>query len=442
MGIIHRRYTAKTANTPQILNLLTATMATVHLYLDKRSVKRGNEAPLKIGINKQGSSAYISLNVRIYPTQWDAEKERIKDHPNKKALQSYIDTQRNKVSNIIMDLTKEGKLTKLTATQIKNKVVEVLEPSVATSNSFYNRFINYAKSRSAQRTKDIYLVTAKRMLEYDSRIKSKTFEDITKDWLTGFDMFLQKYSSAINGRNIHFRNIRAVFNDALDNEITQNYPFRVFKIKAEQTEKRSLTLSEVRELFAIAEPNQKRTIDLFKLSLFLIGINIADLCELSEIDGEGRINYKRKKTKRLYSIKVEPEALEIINRYKGDKYLLDILETHSNTHAFTTCFDRQLKKVGPCELKKNPGFSKTHRHEYIREYKPLFPRLSSYWARHTWATLASELDIPEDVISHALGHSYSTGAAVTQVYINFSRKKIDDANRKVIDYILGINAGK
>ena len=64
--------------------------------------------------------------------------------------------------------------------------------------------------------------------------------------------------------------------------------------------------------------------------------------------------------------------------------------------------------------------------------------LTSYWARHTWATIASELDIPVDVISHALGHSFSTGAKVTQVYINFNQKKIDDANRKVIDYILGM----
>jgi len=130
-------------------------MATIHLYLDKRSVKRGEEAPLKIGINKKGSSAYISLKIKIYPTQWDAEKERIKDHPNKKALQSYIDTQRNKVSNIIMDLTKDGKLTKLTATQIKNKVQEILDPTIAVSNSFYNRFISYANSRSARRTKEI-----------------------------------------------------------------------------------------------------------------------------------------------------------------------------------------------------------------------------------------------------------------------------------------------
>ena len=62
-----------------------------------------------------------------------------------------------------MDLTKDGKLTKLTATQIKNKVQEILDPTIAVSNSFYNRFISYANSRSARRTKEIYLVTAKKM---------------------------------------------------------------------------------------------------------------------------------------------------------------------------------------------------------------------------------------------------------------------------------------
>ena len=411
-------------------------MATIHLYLDKRSVKRGEEAPLKIGINKHGSSAYINLDVKIYPTQWDSKKERIKDHPNKKQLQSYIDTQRNKVANIIMDLTKEGKLTKMTATQIKNRIIEIVDPCANTSNSFYNRFMSYAKSREAQRTKEIYLVTAKRMVEYDCHVKSKTFEDITKDWLTGFDTFLRKFSPATNGRNIHFRNIRAVFNDALDNGITQCYPFRVFKIKAEQTEKRSLTIIELRELFAINDPEQQRTIDLFKLCMFLIGINIADLCELKNIDSDGRINYKRKKTKKLYSIKVEPEALEIINKYRGKKYLLDILELYTNTHTFTTCFDRNLRKLGKHEIIQNPNFVKTHRHEYIKEIHPMFPKLTSYWARHTWATIASELDIAEDIISRALGHSFSTGASVTQVYINFNRNKIDQANRMVIDYIL------
>lgn len=387
-------------------------MATVHLYLDKRSIKRGEQAPLKIGINKQGSSAYISLNIKIYPTQWDADKEKIKDHPNKKVLQSYIDTQRNLVLNTILDLTKKGELAKLTATQIKNKVVATIEPNSDSRNGFLSRFLAFAELKTAKRTREIYKVTAKKMVMYDQSVKTKSFEDITKDWLTGFDTFLKKTSSSVNGRSIHFRNIRAVFRDAMDNEITMSYPFRVFKIKNEQTQKRSLTISELRKLFSYhGNSKQEKAVDLFKLSLYLIGINITDLCHLSEIGEDGYIHYKRQKTSKQYSIKIEPEALAIINKYKGEKYLLDILDHYKNVHSFTIAFSKYLQSI------EN------------------FEGLTSYWARHTWATIASELDIPVDVISHALGHSFSTGAKVTQVYINFNQQKIDEANRKVIDYI-------
>lgn len=386
---------------------------TVHIYLDKRSAKRGEEAPLKIGINKQGSSAYINLGRKVYPTQWDSQKERIKNRPDKATIQSYIDTQRNLVSNIIMDLTKKGELTKLTATQVKNKVLSVVEPTVETANGFYSRFMAFADSRIAKRTREIYKVTATKMAEFDSKIKTKAFEDITKDWLNAFDSFLMKSSPSVNGRSIHFRNIRAVFRDAMDNEITMFYPFRVFKIKSEQTQKRSLTIVELRTLFAFnGNEKQNKAIDLFKLSLFLIGINIIDLCHLQDIGADGCIHYKRQKTQKLYCIKVEPEALAIIKKYRGKKYLLDMLDNYKNVHTFTIAFSKQLQTIKG------------------------FPNLTSYWARHTWATIASELDIPVDVISHALGHSFSTGARVTQVYINFNQQKINEANRKVINYIL------
>lgn len=386
---------------------------TVHIYLDKRSAKRGEEAPLKIGINKQSSSAYINLGKKIYPTQWDSQKERVKNRPDKASIQSYIDTQKNVVSSIIMDLTKKGELTKLTATQIKNKVLTYIEPTATTANSFYTRFLAFSESRTAKRTQDIYRVTATKMLEYDAKIKTKAFEDITKDWLTGFDAFLSKSSPSVNGRSIHFRNIRAVFRDAMDNEITMSYPFRVFKIRSEQTQKRSLTLLELRKLFSFkGNEKQNKAVDLFKLSLFLIGINVADLCHLEGIASDGCIHYKRQKTQKMYCIKIEPEALSIINKYRGKRFLLDILDRYKNVHTFTIAFSKCLQSID--------GFQK----------------LTSYWARHTWATIASELDIPVDVISHALGHSFSTGAKVTQVYINFNQQKIDEANRRVIDYIL------
>lgn len=69
-----------------------------------------------------------------------------------------------------------------------------------------------------------------------------------------------------------------------------------------------------------------------------------------------------------------------------------------------------------------------------RIYEPIFPHLTMYWARHSWATLASRLDIPIDTIAHALGHSY--GNATTAIYIDASLDKVDKANRRVIDAVL------
>ena len=65
---------------------------------------------------------------------------------------------------------------------------------------------------------------------------------------------------------------------------------------------------------------------------------------------------------------------------------------------------------------------------------PLFPKLSQYWRRHTWATIAAELDIPKEAIAAGLGHEL--GNSTTAIYINFNMKKVDVANRKIIDYVL------
>jgi integrase len=65
--------------------------------------------------------------------------------------------------------------------------------------------------------------------------------------------------------------------------------------------------------------------------------------------------------------------------------------------------------------------------------QPIEPKLSTYWARHTWATIAAELDIPKETIAAGLGHNI--GSPITSIYIDFNMKKVDEANRKIIDYI-------
>lgn len=65
--------------------------------------------------------------------------------------------------------------------------------------------------------------------------------------------------------------------------------------------------------------------------------------------------------------------------------------------------------------------------------KPYFPNITSYWARHTWATIAADIDIPDAVIDAALGHK--SPYRMTDIYVRRNIKKVNDAIRKVIDYV-------
>lgn len=295
--------------------------------------------------------------------------------------------------------------------------IEGYQPEDDDKPSFLAAFQTFADSRKANRTREIYTITLDRIKEYDCNADKLTFEDVTVHWLKGFDTFMTERSPSQNARNIHLRNIRAVFNDALDNEYTQTYPFRKFKIKAIPTVKRSLSVARMRTLLSYTPTlaRQVKSLESFKLIFYLIGINLIDLCALKpENYVDGRINFYRAKTGRLYSIKVEPEAQELIERYKGKEHLLDISDIYGDNHNFLKRLNRNLQEIAD-ELG--------------------LPRITSYWARHTWATLAAELDIPKETIAAALGHG---GQTVTDVYIDFDQRKVDEANRRVIDYVKSI----
>jgi len=207
-----------------------------------------------------------------------------------------------------------------------------------------------------------------------------------------------------------------VFNDAIDDEIIQVYPFRKFKIKYEETRKRSLTVEQLREIMNLpCQGLQLMYKDVFMLMFFLIGVNAVDLFNAPKgAISNGRLEYRRAKTGKLYSIKVEPEAMAIINRYSGSAYLINILDRFTSYRFYLCRMNQALKHMVSKDLK--------------------FPDISSYWSRHTWATIAAELDIPKETIAAALGHSI--GNPTTSIYIKFNQKKVDEANRRVIDYVL------
>lgn len=296
------------------------------------------------------------------------------------------------------------------------------KPARGNFTEWFQKFID---SKANKGTKGVYEHTLNRIRLFDPDVDERNFEDIGLQWLTDFEAFCARTASK-NARNIHLRNIRAVFNNAIDYEITTAYPFRRFKIRPEATRKRSMSVEELRRLFDYpVEPYAEIYRDCFKLIFMLIGINSVDLWGLKLITKDGRIEYKRAKTGRLYSIKVEPEAMEIIEKYRGVNGLLCIADRWSDSRNFRHQCNKALQRIGLVE-RKGRGGKKTITSE--------FEGLTTYWARHTWATVAYDLEISKDVIAQALGHS--DGHDTTNIYIREDSRKVDEANRRVLNWVL------
>ena len=249
-------------------------------------------------------------------------------------------------------------------------------------------------------------------------------EDIDRVWLHGFDASI---GGKVNSRAIHLRNLRHICNFALDEEYTDRYPFRKFKIRTEETMKKALTLDQLRRLLTMeVEPWQEEYRDMFWLMFLLRGISAVDLFGATPDQVvDGRLEYRRSKVGTLFSVKLEPEALEILERYRGTDHLLSPMDRYTNHKDYLHRMDYGLKSLGRPLGKRGKVLG-----------KGAFPKLSSNWARHTWATLAAELDIPDPTISLGMGHK-SAGNKVTAIYIRRDMRKVDEANRKVIDYVKG-----
>lgn len=372
------------------------TMVTLKFHLDTRRTAEGCAAPLKISVCLNRTVRYVSTGIRLTVAEWDAAACRVSvrhyDHRHvNKQLAEIMEKARRAV-----DAAHQHAGIRDYADAVSHALGGGTRRQKARPDLFLPRLEEFCTSpKRKPGTRSVYRQTLSRIRAFDADADRLTFEDIDRRWLEHFDEFMARTARSKNARNIHLRNIRAVFNDAIDDEVTTNYPFRRFKIRPQATRKRSLSVERLRELFAYpVEPYAVRYVDMFKLIFCLCGINAVDLCSLERVT-EGRIEYERAKTGRYYSIKVEPEAQEIIDRYRGERHLLDILDTNSDHRNFIRHCNKALQRIGVVERRGRGG---------KKFVEPAFPVLSTYWARHSWATMAASLDIPKETIAAALGH--------------------------------------
>ena len=388
------------------------------MFSYKFIVRSDKNDDLRLRITNNRQSVQFSLGLKVPKSELDAALSEDSDNIR---LEKLIASWTAQIKDLMLELS-DTKKSDMDAKSIKAILqerllglsIEPTEQSVAVQGNFKPYFAAFIEKLRNKRTKEIYQATLSRMVAYDPELDKRKFEDITVRWLTDFDAFLAKTSPSQNARNIHFRNIRKVINDAIDDELTIHYPFRRFKIRPVPTKKRSLSVENIRKVFNAEglEDWEVKYLDFFKLSFMLIGINVVDLCNLAEIV-DGRIEYDRAKTHKPYSVKVEPEAMVLIEKYKGEKHLLNFTDKYTNYRHFYNNLCKGLNSI-----KSKLGLK----------------TLTSYWARHTWATIAyNDCGISKDVIAQALGHSNGT---VTDIYLNKEQRLVDEANRKVLDWVL------
>ena len=401
-------------------------MAKVSLLLDCRYGCSDN-FPLKLTISHRSSTAFYNLGIYIKESEWqkptnDCDGFVKKNHPHYKNYNNHIQNMVAQFEEQIQALERNRQLYSFTkAKDLKNYIACIIEGrGGATFLNFLKEAINNIENKG---TKKVFSETYNRICEFTGS-KDFLFDQITALWLEQFEKHL---GGSINYRSIHLRNIRTIYNKAIRCGIAKYelYPFRSYKIRKEQTAKRSLTveqLADIRNMQLLPFQNKYR--DIFLLSFYLIGINLADLLHLRHDNiSNGRLIYKRAKTSKIYSIKLENEALELIGKYKGKKFLLNFCDNASYS-SLSSRINKNLKLLGNTTFIGNKG---------KKIVSSNYSFLSFYWARHTWATLAAQLDIPKETIAAALGHEM--GNTTTAIYINFDQRKVDDANRRVINLL-------
>jgi integrase len=404
-------------------------MAKASLYHDMRAVKDGAPGPIKIRVFHKGKAFMLPTSISVTPQQW--MDGVIINHLRAKKWNDFLKVRMMDVTSELIKLDIEGKLDSLTGAELKKRLLLIcgkVEETETPTNLFWPVFCEYMNSQKNAGTKTIYGQTASRLEAFDRNIEKRTFSDIDKAWLERFDAFMALTAPKRNARNIHLRNVRTVFNYAINVKgLDISYPFRAFKIVAETTPSRALTIDQIRMLrsYPIEEAHLAKYRDIFMLMTYLRGINAADLFTAKKTDViNGRLEYYRKKTGTFYSIKIEPEAQAIIDKYAGKDFLLDICDSYANPTDYLRRMDKGLKLIGPMERKGRGG---------RKIYSGILPQLSSYYSRHTFASLGVELHIPIELISESLGHKI--GSPTTAIYVHYLRQQVDDATRKIIDYI-------
>ena len=377
---------------------------TTKIILDKRVKTKAGTYAVKLRITFQREQKYYPLSKRFTPDEWD----RIEDpncRGNNKKLKLTFSSIEEKASKIIdaMDSFSFSKFEKL----FNNEA-----PSKKNLYYLFQEYIDKLNKETRHTTASSHSATLsafKKFAEHNNK-KYIYLRDINQDWLTKYELWQIEKGLSPSTVGIHMRNLRTILNIAIENGNfeKENYPFgkRKYQIPASRNVKRALTIGDIKKLveYTSKDKTEERARDLWLFSYLANGINMKDVCLLKYKNMDTKnITFIRAKTQRSTKkdskpiiAPIIPTLQNIINKWgntntAAEQYVFGVL-TEKDTQADIDRKIRQFIKTINIRMKR------------IGEALEFNLKLTTYVARHSYATILKRSGAPIEFISESLGH--------------------------------------
>lgn len=395
---------------------------TVKVLCYKSKTLRDGSHPLMVRVCKDGKKKYQSLGISIHPSHWDFKKNEPNEScPNRDEIRLLIQQRLYELQKTILNKRIEGKEftassllhSKSSQSQLHNNVEEC-----------FNYYVGLLRDQGRYRYAGMYDVSLNSFVKYAGSLDIP-FNDIDVTWLKKYEIWMLKQGLAVNTIGTRIRHLRAVFNMAIEHHVIDKecYPFHAYKLSkvCQSTPKRALTKADILRVIEYKGNTdmERLAIALFSFSYFTAGINFIDMAMLKhENIIDGRLYYTRAKTKKQIVIPLQEKAMEIISNYSacpasGSVYVFPIFsELHKTEIQKANRLHKVLAKI-----------NKSLKH--IGEKLGLPIKLTTYVARHSFATVLKRAGVSTSIISESLGHS---SEKITQTYLDsFEKSQIDEA---------------
>lgn len=392
--------------------------ASISVICYKYKTLSNGENPLMVRISQNGKRKLVSLGISVNHKFWNFEKQKPKPNcPNKEQIEILITNKLNEFNNQIIEFKSENK--DFTAKTLIEKVSKPVKRM--NVNDLFLQEIAQLKKEERIRYAECHDYVYKSLLKFNKHLDIY-FSDIDVQWLKRYEAWLRSQGNSENTIGFKFRTLRTMYNIAIKEGYVKAefYPFKKYKVSKlhEDTPKRAIVKDNVKKIVSTSANNayKELAIDLFTFSYFTGGINFTDMARIKHDNIiDGRLAYKRKKTKKLIQLPLQPKAMEIINKYKSpsNPYIFPILSTFHKTEQQK--INRIHKVIG-----------KVNKHlKALGVELDLDKKLTTYVARHSFSTTLKRSGVSTSLICEALGHS---SEKVTQIYLDsFENDQIDEA---------------